>query len=251
MNLQEIKDRKSLYILKSILNDRSLISISNISLSVLILLTCAGSSRRKIDSRNFDINYSLILIDSLNHIVRERIDFSDMYLNREVAYELTYEEKIEDIKLRYNLSDSELDTVLAGCVAEACGDGTNYDDAYAVASTIYNRISSINWTNYISHLLGEGAGNSIYYQFIAPSQFDVYINETYKNHLGRTDLVGYQAAIDMFYSEEPMHSYLAFRGAYTELGYDYETFAERGNKYFSVLEEEDRISKPLSLTLNK
>jgi len=155
--------------------------------------------------------------------------------------ELTYEEKMAYICERDGYTYEELDAVCAGCVAESYGDGNCYDECYDLASIFYNRTHSNAYAYDVNKIFGDNAGYSIYYQFIAPNQFSVYAHGSYKKYLGRIDLLGYQAAIDMFYSGIPSHNYLNFNnvppknGSYIQLNPPY------GNYFYRAQSETDRI----------
>lgn len=173
--------------------------------------------------------------------------------NSALAIEPSYEEKMAFICERDGYTYEQLDKVLAGCVAEACDDGNNYDEAYNTASTIYNRTHDVLFVRDANNNFFENAGYSIYYQFIAPGQFGVYFDESYKDYLGRIDLVGYQAAIDMFYSGIPSHDYLLFNNEPPEAG-SYERLVANGNYYWRHQKTqniiEDELVRELVLTLN-
>lgn len=156
--------------------------------------------------------------------------------------ELTYQEKMLAIMEREGYTYEELDTICAGCVAESCEEGNCYEEGYNVASSLYNRAHCRPYVDYISSILGENAGYSIYYQFIAPNQFTVWSNESYKDYLSCIDLVGYQAAIDMFYSGIPSHNYLDFNNIPNEDMPSYQ-LNEGGNYYCHELLEEDKIKE--------
>ncbi len=155
--------------------------------------------------------------------------------------ELSYPEKMQVIMEREGYTYDQLDAVCAGCVSESCGDPNCYDEAYRVASTIDNRTHSDPYVRDINKVFGENAGYSIYYQFIAPSQFSVYESGSYKKYLGRIDLVGYQAAIDMFYSGVPIHNYLNFNYIPDKNLLSYQLEEPTGNYYCRELAEENRI----------
>lgn len=155
--------------------------------------------------------------------------------------EIPAEVKAIVIMVRDNSSYDELDISVAGCVAEAAGAGTCYDDAYGVASVLLNRTTDV---PYVSTY-----GSSIYEQFTAHTdeeryQFSVYKNRTYLAYMGRTDLVGYQAAIDAFYSRESMHDWLEFRANWVEMDVEYEQFVENGNKYRTHRKDANIIPYP-------
>lgn len=151
------------------------------------------------------------------------------------------EEKIQKILIEQNLTREQFDVICAIVTAEA--KPNSYEDAYCVINTMYNRINSKNWVNYVTNISGiEGAGNNLYYQATLKGQFVVYEEGRYLEFLGNQDTVGYQAVIDMLTSKECIHDYLSFRSANTQLD-DYNQIVENGNKYFNALEENDRIEK--------
>lgn len=164
--------------------------------------------------------------------------------------ELTYEEKMFAIMEREGYTYDELDAVCAGCVAESCGDPNCYNEAYNTASTFNNRTHSLAFVNDVSRIFGENTGYSIYYQFIAPNQFSVWSNGNYKKYLGRIDLVGYQAAIDMFYSGIPSHNYLNFNYIPDKHLQSYQLDeGHNGNYFCRELKEEDRLDDETVLKL--
>ena len=73
-----------------------------------------------------------------------------------------------------------------------------------------------------------------------PNQFVVYQHGTYKRYLNNTSLNGYNAIIDFLYNEEIMHNYLSFRSNSIIINGS-EKFSDRGNNYFNILEESNRI----------
>jgi len=143
--------------------------------------------------------------------------------------DLSYEEKMQVIMEREHLTYEQLDEICSGICQEAYG----YEDAYASASTLYNRVSSrdlISWY-----------GVSLYDQFTGYNQFEVYGNGNYLLTLGRIDLPQYQAAIDMFYSGVTSHDNLSFCANWEDITGDYIMFDDLGNKYFGSLQENDRV----------
>ena len=156
--------------------------------------------------------------------------------------ERSTEEKMLITMIRDNVTYDELDATCAGCVSESHGSGECYDDAYAVASTILNRIHDVYYVgNY---------GTNPYNQFIAPGQFSVYNSKDYLNYLGCRDLPGYQAAVDAFYSGESLHNWLEFRAGWVELTCKYEQFVEDGNK-FIVKQKESRYQADEEFEVNR
>ena len=182
--------------------------------------------------------------------------------------ESIYKEKFDQVCEMYGLTPEELDTVCAVCVQESYGtgnakydlDGKSYDkgasyrDSYMVANSIYNRLHSRKWVpndNYLSHKEGV---YSLYKLVISPSQYQPYGERTYKKHLGRLDLMGYQAAIDMFYTQEVVHNFMSFRGSgytdeymYNLIGYYPTEYVKGGNKFFSPLKDIDYVENNITL----
>lgn len=185
--------------------------------------------------------------------VKDNIATVNNYL--ESMFELSYPEKMEVIMERDHISYDDLDESIAGMIAESCEDGNNYDECYRTMSTLHNRTQSISMINYVNSLGKDGT--SLVGQFEAKSQFAVYAHKSYVKYLGRIDLKGYQAAIDMLYSGIPCHNYLQFNNEppkdgipYDEFiadpskkGTPYEHFYNNGNYYYTELEENDRIQK--------
>ena len=116
----------------------------------------------------------------------------------------------------------------------------SYEDAYAVINTIYNRTHAKNWVRSVNGHFGKGKGNSMYYQAISPNQFTVYKSGSYKKHLNETKSVGYTAIIDFLYTEDIMHNYLSFRSHSIKVNGS-ESFSSKGNNYFGVLTDANRI----------
>lgn len=167
--------------------------------------------------------------------------------------ELTYEEKMLAIMEKDGYTYEELDAVCAACVAESYGDGNCYDECYDIASVFYNRTHSYAYVADVDKAFGENTGYSYYNQLRAPSQFSVWSNGSYKDHLGRIDLLGYQAAIDMFYSKEPSNDYLNFNcvppksGSYEQLNPSYGNYFSRHQKIEDVIEDEKVVELVLTL----
>ncbi len=217
-------------------------SASYLVLSMVMFFTLTGNMKEPSAKEK----YTPVSIEEIN---KERINlqaFKDLYdklkeIEESIPKEPTMEEKIEWIIENHNVTPEELDITAAGCVAECIGSG--YDEGYAVASAIVNRLSH-SWCV-------SAFGDTIYDQFIADDQFSVYASGLYKQYLGRTDLEEYQGAIDMFYSMEPSHNYLSFKSHNYDLNEDYEYMTEKGNKYHKPLQEEDRIENELVLSRAK
>ncbi len=140
--------------------------------------------------------------------------------------------KLDYIYQRWDLTEEQL-TILIECVlCEAMHH--SYIDAYAVSTTLMNRMSSIKWT--------EGYDN-IYEQLT--KRFGVYYRGDYKCYdgLSLNDLIkqyeGASAVIDCLYTELPIHNATNFYGNGYEGKYRAK-FTENGNNYFN---ENDQLSK--------
>lgn len=155
--------------------------------------------------------------------------------------ELSYPEKMQVIMEREKLTYDELDECIAGMVKESCEDGNNYGECYRTMSTLFNRKHSISMVNYVSGLKEGADGSSLICQFEAKNQFAVYAHRSYVKYLGRIDLKGYQACIDMLYSGIPCHNYLQFNDVPPKDDKPYEQFITNGNYYYTELKENDRI----------
>lgn len=151
---------------------------------------------------------------------------------------ITKEDKIKSILEKYDLTNEQFKTLSAIVLTEA--EANSYEDAYAVINTIYNRTHSKNWVKSVSNRYGSGKGTNLYYQAIAPNQFVVYEHGSYKKNLNNTKSVGYDAIIDFLYTEEVMHNYLSFR-AHNIKAKNSEAFSEKGNNYFNILTESNKI----------
>lgn len=142
-----------------------------------------------------------------------------------------YEEKMIIIMIRENLTFKELDTICASVVAES-GSVNNYEETYHVASVLNNRIHS---KTFVAEF-----GPSLYDQLIAEGQFSVVAYDSYQAFLDKMYLEGYRGAIDMFYTGIPSNNYLFFLSK-NSTKEDAVQLTENGNKYYSELEDEDRI----------
>ncbi len=154
--------------------------------------------------------------------------------------EVSMEEKVNYILEHYDLTLEQFEVIVAVVLAESKGAGTCYEDAYAVISTIYNRTLSKKWNDTVEQCMGDGTGSNLYYQVITPGQFSTYADEKYLEFLGVTNGNGYQAIIDLLYTEQPVHSFLSFRAS-DQKADNRTQFISGGNWYFSELETEDRI----------
>lgn len=184
------------------------------------------------------IIYVVIMLSVLPVPNREVVKYSYISLDSYKTIAITTEDKINYILDNYNLTNEQFKVVVAIVLSEA--EGNSYEDAYAVINTIYNRTHSKNWVRSVNKYFGQGKGNSLYYQAISPNQFTVYRSGAYKKHLNNTKSVGYQAIIDFLYTEKVMHNYLSFRSHSIKVSGS-ETFSTKGNNYFNVMKEENRV----------
>lgn len=141
--------------------------------------------------------------------------------------ELSYPEKMQVIMEREKLTYDELDECIAGMIRESCEDGNNYEECYRTMSTLFNRTHSISMVNYVSGLKEGADGSSLICQFEAKNQFAVYAHRSYVKYLGRIELRGYQACIDMLYSGIPCHNYLQFNNVPPEDGIPLDQYIDR------------------------
>lgn len=142
--------------------------------------------------------------------------------------QISNEEKLNYILENYQLTYEEFQVVSACMLAEAKGDNTCYIDAYAVSNTLYNRIISNSWSNVFS--------NSLYHQVLGKYQFSVVDDGRYIDYLNVDSGIGYQAILDLFYSQVRMHNYLQFV-AHEEVANDKVQFVEKGNRYHNQLKD--------------
>lgn len=162
---------------------------------------------------------------------------SPIYIEAEVTRvepeekELTNEEKIAYILEEYELTMEQFNVIAAIILAEA--QANNYDGAYDIVNALYNRTWSKRWVGYIEGLMNCDTGRNLYTQATALSQFEVYTNGGYLQFLNNSsDLVGYQAVIDMLYSQESHHNFMSFYADPNE---------PNGTHFHDELTDEDRI----------
>lgn len=244
MNLWNMfgSDTKKLQAIKNVLTRYKIEITSGVLLSLYIFIMSGTNLSNKKQITEVPSSYAIALNDSKELMVKSSPDISEE--------NLTNEEKISQILTNYNLTFEEFDTCAAIAIAEANGDGTNYEEAHNVINAAYNRIISSTWVNYLD--------DNLYIQMTAPSQFTVYESKAYQKYLGRFDLPGYQAVIDFLSNTSDLiaHNYLSFRSNDSSQEGRVE-LVEGGNLYFNELVEEDRLEdirqKPSSLirTLKK
>ena len=149
-----------------------------------------------------------------------------------------YDKAISYICDRYNITYDEFKIVSAIIMAE--GNHT-YEEAYCVANTIYNRIHSISSINYVNAVFGMDVGKSLFYQAVCPNQFVVYQNGRYYEFYNVLSGSVFRGIIDMLITEIPRHNYLQFLANETDV--QGQMFTEKGNRYFTVLQENNRLNE--------
>ncbi len=153
------------------------------------------------------------------------------------SLEISVDKKLDYILEKYNLTNEQFKVLTGIVLSEA--DHT-YEDAYAVINTIYNRTHSKSWVKTASKKFGKEKGDNLYYQAILPNQFVVYQHGHYLKKMNNTDSAGYQAIIDFLFTEDIMHNYLSFRAHSINVSNSV-TFSARGNRYFNILSDKNRI----------
>ena len=150
---------------------------------------------------------------------------------------LTLEEKELVISYLYDLTSEEWKEIVCEMMAEAPNVGTNYEGMYEVASCVYNRYISSRWNR------KNGNPHDI---IIAKGQFTTYkVGYWYQyfENLPEEEfksLPAYQAAIDCFYSQKPIHNFTQFRSNGSSIGI---LLSPRGNRFLDPLSDSE--IKPL------
>ena len=232
-----LKDEERIREIRKIAKKYGMRLTSTVLMSICILLT-SGSSYRKVEAKIEKMESLHPELMAMSSKVINFNPFSVILNNAKFSYdavrEPTFEEKIDIILDKYNLTREELDVCSAIACAEANGEGMNYEEAVNVICAAYNRTISSTWVSSL--------GNNLYDQMTAPSQFIVYENENYLNYLSRTDLPGYQAVIDFLSNncEVEAHDYLSFRSNNSNInGVE---LVSGGNLYFNELDAEERLA---------
>ena len=234
MNLEIWNDKKKLEEVKKIASTYGVKLTSTLLLTISILITSASSeSLNESDAKKTesdDLDYGIEQIVLQKSVEKDVLNLTATEENTT----LTQEEKIEKILHKFNLTEEELDVCCAIAIAEACGEGMDYEEATHVINTAYNRIISARWV--------ASLGDNLYVQMTAPDQFVVYQNGSYAKYLGQTLLPGYQAVIDFLSntSEVEAHDYLSFRSNDSVVEGSIQLVVG-GNRYFNLLTEEDRL----------
>jgi len=253
INYQTIVKNSNRYLMHSFKNKlakASKIALASTSFILIVLTIFNMLSKTKEEpvkqTGEIDNSYE-DMINEKNKTFSERFsrnfDFSkgDLLKYQSIVRENT----INFLLQKYGLSREEFDVLCAIVLSESAPN--SYDDAYAVINTIYNRTHSKMWVKIINDV-HEGCGQNLYYQATFPRQFVVYEEGRYKEKIGVTDVVGYQAILVFLVSETTMHDYLSFRSNKTIVK-DSERFTETGNNYFDVLLDENRIEEQKNKTM--
>lgn len=153
-------------------------------------------------------------------------------------FEKVNEEKEEYILNHYDFESKEqLDAVVAGVCAEGAW---SYFDLYWVSNVFFNRITDPYYSQ---------KGVNPYLQFVAPKQFAVYSQGSYKLYLlssnsdySKKFSLAKQAFYDMFYAgyDGIMHDYLSFR-SWDTVDYSNNYIVSGGNRYGSSMNVSQRI----------
>ena len=191
---------------------------------------------KNLNLENIEKNTEFLINSYLNNTTGESFNILINTLYYKQINNIPLDTKLDYINKRWDLNEDQL-TVLIKCViCEAAR--FSYIDAYAVTTTLMNRMSSYKWTN---------GYKDIYEQLT--KRFGVYYRGDYKcyDDLDLDDLldkyVGASAVIDCLFSELPIHNATNFWSN----GYENKNrvkFTTKGNNYFNEnnqLSFEDRI----------
>lgn len=249
VNYQTISKNKFKYLrysLRGKLLKATRLVISSVNFILIVLLLFELMAKKKDnpviepDRNDYSNSIGLSNIPDFNLINTDKFPKNVFFeSSQQKQEEFLKQYTVNFILNKYGLTKEQFDILCAIVLSEAAPN--SYEDAYAVINTIYNRTHSKMWVKIINGVY-EGCGQNLYYQATFPRQFVVYEEEKYKEKMGVTNVVGYQAIIQFLVSEEPMHNYLSFRSNKTVVE-DSERFTEIGNNYFEVLLEEDRIEE--------
>lgn len=194
--------------------------------------------------------------DINNNIYLERNKYDDIFNLVAKTYGLDKLVKVHDGR-----TTTMLDVVCAVIIGEGYGEGKNkydlngnsyekgasYKECHGIASLLFKRIQDILWINGVEEEFGKGTGQNLYYQVIAKNQFEAYYKyKTYLKYLGKIDLPGYQAALDMFMSGKASINYQEFRGWYTNTDNN-NYLVVGGNRYLRPFDESNHVDLPFSL----
>ena len=145
--LDILKDKEKLKEIRKITKKYGVRLTSSVLMSICILLTSSGFYQKgnsKVDTKYLQ---DLTLISS--RIISPNSLFMEIHYPTfsNEKKQVSFEEKVEIILDKYNLTREELDVCSAIACAEANGDGTNYEEAVNVICTAYNRTKSSAWVS--------------------------------------------------------------------------------------------------------
>lgn len=155
-----------------------------------------------------------------------------------------YELLTDKILQKYNLTLEQFNVVKGIVIAES--QWHSYEDAYAVINTLFNRINSTVWVNYIDRVVGENNGVSLYGQGICPGQFTVYSSGKYIQYMNESPNTnpGVRAIYDFLSEDRPqlLHNTIAFLGHGYKTPYPSRNYTSRGNNYGVPVADNEFIS---------
>lgn len=243
---------------------------SSIAWFLLISLLVQGGAmmgvNKKPKDKQSDVitsNQSIVMSDVAQFIIKDEISIIMNPVSADIPFkendELSSADPIEEevektpeeiIVEKFDLTLEQLHVIAASVAAEA---GENqYDEAYNVINSIYNRTKSKKWVNEMKRVLGRSDGDNLYVQLICPGQYSVYESGSYKKFLGQTDLPAYQAVIDFLLREEYVHEYMSFGSKERDMSkYNAKSLTNNGNQYFDILADDDRIEEDIEEVDNK
>ena len=218
----------------------------NEELNKTSLITILPEELDELDYENLDNenenNYVQVLENNEDTLDLSKLSLKEIYeLGEDKVDEYYntygYTEAINYVLEHYNLTEEEFKVLCAIVMAEA---NPTYTDTYAVINTMYNRTKSKSSINFVQAF--DLDGHSLYCQAITPNQFIVYENGNYKTFYGTLEGERFRAILDFLISEKPIHNYLNFLSNILDVPNSVQ-FVEGGNKYFSLLTEQDRVSE--------
>jgi len=176
-----------------------------------------------------------------------------------IVSKMSLEEKIDFVKLQFDLTDEQIYEYTATHMAEGTGHGKKYVDVFASSFTALNRAENALWQRSTENVHGKGTGDNIYYVTANKVQFSGYKNKDFYEFYGDESLLGFTAAIDAVYVGIKYNMYMHDFTCYNLPGPgESGTFVATGNVYYREEDSKDRIviamreiSTPTSLVLNR
>ena len=155
-----------------------------------------------------------------------------------------YELLRDKILQKYNLTLEQFNVIKGIVIAES--QWHSYEDAYAVINTLFNRINSSVWVDYINRVVGANNGVSLYGQGICPGQFTVYASGKYVKYMNESPNTnpGVRAIYDFLSEDRPqlLHNTIAFLGHGYKTPYPSRNYTSRGNNYGIPVADNEYIS---------